>query len=184
MFFTQEDYRKIEKWLLANSRKDTELAGAVTPLTGGETIAFVQGGHNVKMLLNDFIKQLFSLGVPDFLNITDKYGESYITLPQAISLIPYKSRKTGQVITFLNEEGKWVIYQFRGTAKNQWNNLTLWIKSDSFNSFKRAGDSKERPILTSQEAGFIYYDMTLHKCICWDGIHWVDMEGTPELPVI
>lgn len=127
MFFTQEDYRKIEKWLLANSKKDTDFAGAATPLTGTETIAFVQDGHNVKVLLNDLTKQLFLLGAPDFLNITDKYGESYITLSQAISLIPYKSRKTGQVITFLNEEGKWVIYQFRGTAKNQWNNLTLWV---------------------------------------------------------
>lgn len=127
MFFTQEDYRKIEKWLLANSKKDTDFAGAATPLTGAETIAFVQDGHNVKVLLNDLTKQLFLLGASDFLNITDKYGESYIALPQAISLIPYKSRKTGQVITFLNEEGKWVIYQFRGTAKNQWNNLTLWV---------------------------------------------------------
>lgn len=127
MFFTQEDYRKIEKWLLANSKKDTDFAGAATPLTGAETIAFVQDGHNVKVLLNDLTKQLFLLGASDFLNITDKYGESYITLSQAISLIPYKSRKTGQVITFLNEEGKWVIYQFRGTAKNQWNNLTLWV---------------------------------------------------------
>ena len=127
MFFTQEDYRKIEKWLLANSKKDTDFVGAATPLTGTETIAFVQDGHNVKVLLNDLTKQLFLLGASDFLNITDKYGESYIALPQAISLIPYKSRKTGQVITFLNEEGKWVIYQFRGTAKNQWNNLTLWV---------------------------------------------------------
>lgn len=127
MFFTQEDYRKIEKWLLANSKKDTDFAGAATPLTGAETIAFVQDGHNVKVLLNDLTKQLFLLGASDFLNITGKYGESYITLSQAISLIPYKSRKTGQVITFLNEEGKWVIYQFRGTAKNQWNNLTLWV---------------------------------------------------------
>ena len=127
MFFTQEDYRKIEKWLLANSKKDTDFAGAATPLTGAETITFVQDGHNVKVLLNDLTKQLFLLGASDFLNITDKYGESYITLSQAISLIPYKSRKTGQVITFLNEEGKWVIYQFRGTAKNQWNNLTLWV---------------------------------------------------------
>lgn len=127
MFFTQEDYRKIEKWLLENSKKDTDFVGAATPLTGTETIAFVQDGHNVKVLLNDLTKQLFLLGASDFLNITDKYGESYITLSQAISLIPYKSRKTGQVITFLNEEGKWVIYQFRGTAKNQWNNLTLWV---------------------------------------------------------
>lgn len=44
MFFTQEDYRKIEKWLLTNSRKDTDFAGAATPLKGNETVVLVQNG--------------------------------------------------------------------------------------------------------------------------------------------
>jgi hypothetical protein len=127
MFFTQEDYRKIEKWLLANSRKDTDFAGAATPLKGNETVAFVQDGVNVKVSLKDLISQIFLLGVSDFLNVTDKYGESYISLTQAIQLIPYKSRKIGQVITFLNPEGAWNLYQFQGTRVNQWNNTTLWI---------------------------------------------------------
>lgn len=127
MFFTQEDYRKIEKWLLANSRKDTELAGAATPLKGNETVVLVQNGKNVNVLLKDLIEQIFLLGVSDFLNVTDKYNESYISLTQAIQLIPFKSRKTGQVITFLDENGKWRIYQFQGARLNQWNNTTLWI---------------------------------------------------------
>lgn len=127
MFFTQEDYRKIEKWLLANSVKDTEFAGASLPLEGRETVAFVQDGKNVNVLLKDLIEQIFLLGVSDFLNVTDKYGESRISLTQAIQLIPYKSRKIGQVITFLDENGNWVIYQFQGERLNQWNNTSLWI---------------------------------------------------------
>ena len=127
MFFTQEDYRKIEKWLLANSRKDTDFAGAATPLQGNETLAFVQKGKNVKVSLKDLIDQIFLLGVSDFLNISDKYKENYISLNQAIALVPNKSRKIGQVITFLNQEGVWKIYQFQGTKVNQWNNTTLWI---------------------------------------------------------
>lgn len=127
MFFTQEDYRKIEKWLLANSRKDTDFVGAVTPLQGNETLAFVQKGKNVKVSLKDLIDQIFLLGVSDFLNISDKYKENYISLNQAIALVPNKSRKIGQVITFLNQEGVWKIYQFQGTKVNQWNNTTLWI---------------------------------------------------------
>lgn len=127
MFFTQEDYRKIEKWLLANSRKDTEFAGAATPLKGNETVVLVQNGKNVRVSLNDLINQIFLLGVSDFLNVTDRYGESIISLTQAIQLIPFKSRKIGQVITFLDENGNWVIYQFQGERLNQWNNTSLWI---------------------------------------------------------
>lgn len=127
MFFTQEDYRKIEKWLLANSRKDTEFAGASLPLKGNETVAFVQDGKNVNVFLKDLIEQIFLLGVSDFLNVTDKYGESRISLTQAIQLIPYKSRKIGQVITFLDEDGEWKLFQFQGERVNQWNNATLWV---------------------------------------------------------
>lgn len=127
MFFTQEDYRKIEKWLLANSRKDTEFAGAATPLKGNETVVLVQNGKNVRVLLNDLINQIFLLGVSDFLNVTDRYGESRISLTQAIQLIPYKSRKIGQVITFLDEDGEWKLFQFQGERVNQWNNATLWV---------------------------------------------------------
>lgn len=127
MFFTQEDYRKIEKWLLANSVKDTEFAGASLPLKGNETVAFVQDGKNVNVFLKDLIEQIFLLGVSDFLNVTDKYGESRISLTQAIQLIPYKSRKIGQVITFLDEDGEWKLFQFQGERVNQWNNATLWV---------------------------------------------------------
>lgn len=127
MFFTQEDYRKIEKWLLANSRKDTDFAGAATPLKGNETVVLVQNGKNVKASVKDVVEQLFLLGVSDFVNITDKYGESYISLSQAIELIPYRSRKIGQVVTFLDDTGKWAMYQFQGLRKNQWNTLSLWV---------------------------------------------------------
>lgn len=127
MFFTQEDYRKIEKWFLANSRKDTGFVGAATPLKGNETVVLVQNGKNVKASVKDVVEQLFLLGVSDFVNITDKYGESYISLSQAIELIPYKSRKIGQVVTFLDDTGKWAMFQFQGLRKNQWNTLSLWV---------------------------------------------------------
>lgn len=56
MFFTQEDYRKIEKWLLANSKKDTQFVEAATPLQGNETIVLVQGGKNVNTTVSDIDK--------------------------------------------------------------------------------------------------------------------------------
>ena len=127
MFFTQEDYKKIEEWLSRNAVRDTEFNEAVQPFEGNEIISFVQNGHNTKVYLKDFVNQLFLLGIPDFVNITEKFDESNISLSRAIQLIPYKSRKIGQVITFLNEEGVWKIYQFKGKRKNQWNEESLWI---------------------------------------------------------
>lgn len=126
MFFTQEDYKKIQKWLLLNSVKDTEFNEAASPFKGDESIAFVQNGRNVKAPLKELVEQFLLLGVSDFLNVTTKFNEHYITLNQAINIIPFLSRKIGQVITFLDTEGNWQIYQFKGTRKNQWNNITLW----------------------------------------------------------
>lgn len=126
MFFTQEDYKKIHDWIRSNSIKDTEFNNADTPLKDTDTIALVQNNTNVRVSLKDFTDQLFLMGVSDFLNISHKYGEYYITLQQAIELIPYKSRKCGQVITFLDEHENWRIYQFRGEI-NQWSILHEWL---------------------------------------------------------
>lgn len=127
MFFTQEDYRKIEKWLLANSKKDTQFVEAATPLQGNETIVLVQGGKNVNTTVSDIVSQFFALGVSDFINVTDKYGISYNTLDEAIRVIPWRSRKVGQVITFLNEQGEWHLYQYQGESVLTWDNTTLWV---------------------------------------------------------
>lgn len=126
MFFTQEDYRKIEKWLVSKGIMDTQFSPATT-LDGNETIAIVQNGKNVNTTIDALVEKLFLLGVDDFLNITDKYNQPAISLIQAISLIPFRHRKIGQVITFLNEDNKWVIYQFQGSSLIQWNNTTQWV---------------------------------------------------------
>lgn len=157
MFFTQEDYRKIEKWLTAKSRKDTDFVGAATPLKGNETVVLVQDGKNVKTSVKDIVDQFFLLGVSDFLNITDKYGESYISLAQAIQLIPFRSRKEGQVITFLNTEGNWEIYQFIGKL-NQWNIPTLWNNPFDPASAPTTGKFNDKPLAsTGIKVGFQYY---------------------------
>ena len=124
MYFTQEDYKKIENWLHRNSVKDTEFQEAL-PFTGKEIVTVVQDGHNRKVNIQEFINQLYKHGVEDFLNVTNTYRANNITLKEAISLIPAEARKEGQVITFLNTDGNWEIYQFIGKL-NQWNNPTLW----------------------------------------------------------
>ena len=125
MFFTQDDYKKIQQWLIKNSVKDTEFNEANIPFNGEETITIVQGNQNKKVFLKDLIAQVFNLGISDFVNITDKYDAPNISLEEAIRLIPSRARKEGQVITFLNKEDGWNIYQFKGVL-NQWNILDQW----------------------------------------------------------
>lgn len=134
MYFTREDYLKIEEWLKQNAIKDTEFKDAELPVKEQDTITLVQDGKNVKVSLKDFIDQLFNLGVSDFLNITDKYKQRNITIEQAISLIPSRARKKGQVITFLNSDSKWVLYQFKGEL-NQWNIVDLWDNIFDINKY-------------------------------------------------
>lgn len=125
MFFTQNDYKKIQQWLIKNSVKDTEFNEANIPFNGEETITIVQGNQNRKVFLKDLIAQVFNLGISDFVNITDKYDAPNISLEEAIRHIPSRARKEGQVITFLDREDHWHIYQFKG-ALNQWNVLDTW----------------------------------------------------------
>lgn len=153
MFFTIEDYKKIQEWLSRNSIKDTEFNEAMQPFKGNEIISFVQNGHNTKAYLKDFVDQLFLLGIPDFVNITEKFDESNISLSRAIQLIPYKSRKIGQVITFLNEEGVWKIYQFKGKRKNQWNEESLWVDIIRDIASKITTLADEEDITTVEENG-------------------------------
>lgn len=125
MFFTQDDYKKIQQWLIKNSVKDTEFSEANIPFNGNEIVSIVQGDQNKKVFLKDLVSQIFNLGISDFVNITDKYDAPNISLEEAIRLIPSRARKEGQVITFLDREDHWHIYQFKGVL-NQWNVLDTW----------------------------------------------------------
>ena len=124
MYFTQEDYKKIENWLSKKSVKDSDFQEAL-PLNGEEIITVVQSGHNKKVKIREFIDKIYKYNGSDFTNITNIYKIENITLEEAINFIPAVNRKKGQVITFLNTDGNWEIYQFVGEL-NQWNNLNFW----------------------------------------------------------
>ena len=125
MYFTQEDYRKIEKWLQQRTVKDTDFNNA-DPLKGEELIPIVQKNENKTIRFNDFVQQLSERQIPDFYNVMNNTNYSNICLKKAISLVPVKVRKLGLTITFCNENGNWMIYQFSGTSCNQWDSLEYW----------------------------------------------------------
>lgn len=125
MFFTQDDYRKIEEWLHTRTIKDTQFLNA-DPLTGFEKIPIIQDDKNKTMDLNKFIKELSMMELPDFLNVTTFTKRGHLSLEEAVSSIPVNQRKLGLTITFHSEKGNWLIYQFRGTSLNQWDSLNYW----------------------------------------------------------
>lgn len=133
MFFTEEDYKKIEKYLASCGVKDSCLEDAKLPIEGNEKIAIVQNGENRILYIRELIEALSNskASSSDLYNVTDHTKEKYINLKQAVELVPYKARKIGQIITFLNPASKWGLYQFQGTSILQWNELSLW--NDFFN---------------------------------------------------
>lgn len=125
MFFTQEDYRKIEQWLYQRTVKDTELPYA-DPINNTDKIPIIQNGKNKILNLNDFVKQVADMKLPDFYNVTANEKKSCLCLKEAIELVPVKQRKLGLTITFRNRKRNWVIFQFMGASLNQWSVIDCW----------------------------------------------------------
>ena len=125
MFFTREDILKIQNALLQLSVKDSELPSA-EPVTYDDTLSIVQDGKNKQIGIKEFFNQISLWKREDFLNITDKYDEHYISLIEAINLVPVLQRKDGLVITFQDVEGNWEIYQFRGNI-TEFFNIEKWF---------------------------------------------------------
>lgn len=126
MFFTTNDFLKIQKWLSDHTLTTPSLPYANMPLSGNELFRFSQDGYDRVINISELVKQLNLLGGYDILNITTKYNKKYITLKEAINLAPVKFRKLGQLLTFLNKEGNWGIYQFRGESLTQWLHTSCW----------------------------------------------------------
>lgn len=125
MYFTQDDYRRIEEWLHTRAVKDTQFPKA-DPLTGFEEVPIIQDGKNKVVNLDTFIRQLSLMELPDFLNVTTFTKRGHLSLEEAVSSIPVEQRKLGLTITYYSEKGNWMIYQFKGTSLNQWDSLNYW----------------------------------------------------------
>ena len=133
MFFTREDINKIYQALLKLGIKDSELP-ETSDVKNDDTLAIVQDGKNKQINVREFLNQISLWKREDFINVTDKYKKSHITLVEAIQAIPIVQRKEGLVITFLDNESNWRIYQFRGSLL-QFNNETLWTDLYDFSPY-------------------------------------------------
>lgn len=122
MYFTKEDLIKIEQWLQNRAIKDTDFEKA-KPIRGSELIPIIQDNKNKIISVCEIIGQLPF----DFYNVTDRCNKDYDCIIKAASDVPCAYRKLGLVITFRTSEGKWMLYQFKGTSLEQWKDPDMWV---------------------------------------------------------
>lgn len=125
MYFTNDDYLKIEKWLMQRTARDTSFP-TVDPLEGTEDIPVIQDGKNKLLGLKELTEYIIDRQLIDFYNVTERTGKTCLTLKEAIRLVPIEQRKFGLVITFYDESGNWLIYQFKGKSLKQWDSADCW----------------------------------------------------------
>lgn len=143
MIFTQEQINEIRKRLAIAGSKDYKLPLAALPLQGNEIIAITQNGENKRMSIeefyNEFAQYIDRSERVDFFNVSryaqqiSEASESIIlSLEEAVDLCPNDVRRGGQVITFINRENKWVVWQYTGVTSADWTDTDhSWINISS-----------------------------------------------------
>lgn len=126
MYFTQEDYRKIENWLYKRSIKDNDLPIA-NSIKGNEKIPLLQDEENKISNIEDIAQYVGTTIIPDFYNITENNDDaSFKSLREALSKVPRSHQKLGLVITYRNINDKWCIFQFTSKSLSAWYNAAYW----------------------------------------------------------
>lgn len=126
MYFTQEDYRKIENWLYKRSIKDNDLPIA-NSIKGNEKIPLLQDEENKISNIEDIAQYVGTTIIPDFYNITENNDDtSFKSLREALSKVPRSHQKLGLVITYRNINDKWCIFQFTSKSLSAWYNTAYW----------------------------------------------------------
>ena len=134
MYFTQDDYRKIEEWLSHRTVKDSEFPEA-NPLDGTETFPILQNKKNKIIKFGDFIKQVSEMEMHDIYNVSALHNAYGISREEAIALVPEEKRKRGLIISYRTKDitsgqavirGGWAIEQFIGETLDDWNKESCW----------------------------------------------------------
>lgn len=143
MIFTQEQINEIKQRLALSGSKDPQLPIADLPLSGGETIALVQQGENKRVSIGEFYEE-FSQYIDgservDFFNVS-RYAQRVagvdesvaLTLNEAVVLCPEDVRRGGQVLTFINREGNWMLWQYKDVDASHWEDTSMmWVNLES-----------------------------------------------------
>lgn len=165
MYFTQEDYRKIEAWLKSRAVKDSEFMQA-SPLNGKEWVAILQDGHNKKIKLDSLFHQIIKYNTSDLVNLTITYNLGKMSLGEAIDYVPEKQRYYGKIVTFMNPDGLWEIWQYVA-----FNNEGDWYDKKNWERLKSSALEPDEEDLTRDiERNEIKFKDKQYSEIHWSGL--------------
>lgn len=165
MYFTQEDYRKIEAWLKSRAVKDSEFMQA-SPLNGKEWVAILQDGHNKKIKLDSLFHQIIKYNTSDLVNLTITYNLEKMSLGEAIDYVPEKQRYYGKIVTFMNPDGLWEIWQYIA-----FNNEGDWYDKKNWERLKSSALEPDEEDLTRDiERNEIKFKDKQYSEINWSGL--------------
>lgn len=122
MFFTRDDYKKIENWLKERSVKDSQFEEVIDTYPNDD-IMILQNGENKRVKIGTFIADN-----ADFINVTKTFGLRNCTIEEAAQTISEQFRKPGLEITFIAPTGVWMSYQYINddTINDAWSNKDNW----------------------------------------------------------
>lgn len=125
MFFTQEDYRKIEDYLKRNSIRDTEF-NTIQSLNQEDFVPVLHNKENAKISVRDIYK---GIGKNNIINYHEYIGNytSAVSLKDVLSSIKEPHRVPGCMITFMSSfSNQWETYQFNSFTIDNWLNEEYW----------------------------------------------------------
>lgn len=158
MYFTKDDFRKIEDWFEHRTVKDSDFPNT-KEISDSDSITILHNDRNclisVKSILEEFIKRRPN----DFFNVTDAHKIPNLTLEKAISLVPVCQRKLGFVITFHTKDLGWSIYQFKGCSIKQWDSPECWgdIVEEAWNKHYLYPDDEDITIERTDDKNYLKF---------------------------
>ena len=111
------------------------------------------------------------------------YGEFYQKSSDAETIFVYLFDYDRETVNILNCKSNEIKFECSGNVSDTINMIkrnTILLNSavELHKSLIFKGSTSLRPLLTSSDGGFEYYDTTLKKYIVWNGTEWTNMDGT------
>lgn len=137
MFFTQEDYKKIEEYLKRTAIKDSEF-NTIQYLNQKDFIPVLHNNINSKISVRDLYK---GIGKNNIINFNEYIGDYNLTfsLKDVITNIKETHRIPGCMVTFMDSKSnQWETYQFNSHTVDNWLNEEYWrnLYENTQNKFK------------------------------------------------
>ena len=135
MYFTKEDLKKIEEYLISKSVKDSDFVDAEV-LDKQDYVTIVHNKDNYKLRLIDLIQIIKDLEIDSLYNSYYEIDANDNTFEEVLRKVPVTKRLSGLILLVKKGDGSWEIWFFKGMP-NQWLQMDSWelLKDTSQSNF-------------------------------------------------